>query len=68
MICKKIISGAFIVLALCMTLMMCGCRKEDGEIGNDKNNGNSTSPATSTRTPMESVESMVPDAIEKFIP
>ncbi len=55
---KKLLIGSLVILSLCMALFA-GCRKEDGEIPHETG---------STKTPVESVESMIPDGVKKMIP
>ena len=55
---KKLLISGLVVLSLCMTLFT-GCRKEDGKIQQETGN---------TKTPIESLESMVPDGVKKMIP
>lgn len=55
---KKLLIGTLLVLCLC-TVLFTSCRKEDGEIPQETGN---------TNTPVESVESMVPDGVKKMIP
>lgn len=55
---KKLFTSVLVILALC-TVLFAGCRKDDGKIPQE--NGN-------TNTPMESVESMIPDSAKNIIP
>lgn len=63
---KRLVAVFLTALTLCITLVLGGCRKEDGKIS--ENNDTATTKPHTTNTPMESIESKVPDAIDKIIP
>lgn len=55
---KKLFTSILVILTLC-TVLFTGCRKDDGKIPQENKN---------TNTPMESVESMIPDSAKNIIP
>lgn len=71
---KKIILSIITIVIICMTLFLCGCRKKDGDVG-DNPNHTSASPSagapTSTMTAnptadatQSPLESMIPKIMD----
>lgn len=65
---KKLILSILTAAVICSTIFLCGCRKGDGDVGDNPNHSATNSPsatisptASNTQSPLES---MIPDVMK----